>query len=98
MRRLAPLGRRALRSTDRVADGALRGGVELRESLAGAPPAFGLEPGEALEHDGPVALLRRIGRAHPFVDEVDYADGGGARRMLIRRNDEIREHGREAPL
>src|SRR4029077_9725722 len=98
LRRLAVFGRRPRRIAEQIADGRLLGGAELCESLGYPAPPLRVEPGESLEHDRPVALLLRIRSAHPLIDEVDDADGGSARGVRVRRNDQVREYRREVPL
>jgi hypothetical protein len=83
---------------DLIADAGLLRTGELRETLAVAPRRLGVQPAEPREHDRPVALTLRIGRAHPFIDEIDDADAGRARGVLIGGNDEVGEDARELPL
>src|SRR5207302_1810452 len=65
--------RRPRNVTDLITDRVLVGRTELRERRPRTPCRFRLEPLEPVEHDPPVPLVARIGRAHPLIDELDHS-------------------------
>ena len=95
--RLEP-GIRLRQAADVVADRGLARRTRVGKTMPEAPRRLGIEPLKSLEDDLAIPGIVLIRRADPFIDEIDDADGGGAWRSGVRRQDEIAQHRRRAPL